>query len=84
MKRYQRLALVTILGVASMCLLTWGLYALRDALDEHGYMISQGAFLISFFIVVGGAFSLAAHLALREVKRLEAGESNANQTPTEG
>jgi hypothetical protein len=70
MNRYWRLAIITILGMVAMCLLTWGLYVVRDAVQTSGYVVSPGLFLVAFFTVVGGMFSVAAHLAMREIKRL--------------
>lgn len=54
MKKYRRPAIVTVFGMVSMCLLTWGLYALQDMLQVHGYTVSPGIFLIVFFAAVGG------------------------------
>lgn len=70
MTKYKRLAVITVCGLAAMFLLTWALYALRDAVELAGYSVSPDIFLIAFFIVVGGAFFLARSLALRELKRL--------------
>lgn len=75
MKRYSRLMLITLLGIGGMCLSTWSLYGIRNALGAHGYVVSQGVFLISFFVTTGGIFSVAVSLAMREVKRLNADNS---------
>ena len=70
MKRYRRLALITAAGIASMLLLTWGLYVLRDELVVQGVTISDEAFLLAFFVLVGGVFGISAAAAMREIKRL--------------
>lgn len=72
MKKYQRLVIIAVVGIATMFLLTWGLYALRDVLQANGYAVSLNLFLMIFVVVVGGMFSIGTHLAMREIRRLDA------------
>ena len=71
MKRYFRLALIAIFGVGLMCLLTVGLYALRNFVQARGYDVSPVFFIVAFFVVVGGAYGLIAKLVMREVRNLK-------------
>ena len=54
-----------------MCLLTVGLYALRNFVQARGYDVSPVFFIVAFFVVVGGAYGLIAKLVMREVRNLK-------------
>ncbi len=52
-----------------MALSTAGLFALRTLLTTLGYDVPPVVFIVSFFIVVGAVYGLAARLVVQEVKK---------------
>lgn len=73
MKKYQRLAVITVQGVVAVCIATCGLYGLRDLLEAKGYVVSPAQFFIVFLAVAGGIFGVAASRVKQEIARLDAG-----------
>ena len=63
------MAAVVAVGVVTMLLLTAGLFVLRALLTENGYEVSPVVFILTFLVVVGAAYGLAAKLVLREAKK---------------
>lgn len=66
-KRWARLALITVAGIVVMILLTASLFALRIVLASYGYDVPPLVFVISFFVIVGAAYSFAVKRVLHEV-----------------
>ena len=61
--------MIVAVGVVAMLLSTAGLFALRTLLTEYGYDVPPVVFILTFLVVVGAAYGLAAKLVLREVKK---------------
>jgi hypothetical protein len=57
----------------AIALLTAALLALRAVLRANGHDVPPAVFVVTFFVIVGGAYGLAAKLVLQEVNRLKAG-----------
>jgi H+/Cl- antiporter ClcA len=70
MKKYFRLAAVTISGLAAMGLLVVALQAIKGEFVARGHHVSDESFSVLALFLLLGVFGIAAKLSMREVHRL--------------
>jgi hypothetical protein len=78
-RKYRKLALVTLAGVIALFLATAAFYVLRSWLVAHGYELAQSVYVVVFCGMLGGIYGAFAKLALREAQRLGA-DANENNS----
>lgn len=68
--KYMKLMLVTLAGVATLCLVAIVFYVVRSWLVTHGYEVPSIIYVAVIGGLLGGVYGIFAKQVLREVQRL--------------